>query len=169
MAGNSVPREVTLERERQAWSLRQDMKTQTQIAIVLKMSQSGVGKLLRRVEDHERKRLEADVSRVMTRHTRQLERIASDAWAAWEASREPTVTTRRNADGVITETSSTTNAGNPTHLKICMDTMKSIREIWGIGQLPPPARSPLEGWTGNAADLFKEFSDDQSRVRVDQW
>ena len=156
MGKSKTPRELTREREKIAWRMRQRLATQQEIATELGITQGAVHKILRRTEDRAIRRLDSDVLRAKARQVLQLENIISQAYQGWEASRNPTETVKEAASGE-TERTTTTNSGNPGHLRVAMDGLKQIREIYRMDELPTPPQSPLEGWDGKVTDLFKEY------------
>lgn len=148
------PLQVTRNREKEAWELRQRFWTEQRIADHLGIERSTVSKMLDRVERRLAEELAQAALPIKSRQTAQLEHIASEAYEAWERSKEPAelervVTAETSVvggalgdDGPVEVTlpaveTRTTNeskgqTGDPAHLNTAMKALADIREIWGL-------------------------------------
>lgn len=153
-------REVTRERERRAWELRQKSWTEQRIADALGIDQATVSRMLRRVEDKLAKEFAAGAERIKAQHTARLEHIADEAYQAWERSQENAETetvvnevvslqgTEETlddeqqpvrvkkcvvpADKATTTRTSKGQAGDPRFLDQARGALADIRDIWGV-------------------------------------
>jgi DNA-binding transcriptional LysR family regulator len=145
MPGNAPAREVSRQREQDAWTLRQEGRTEAAIAERLGVSQPAVSKMLRRVEDRVLKDLTKEVGRTKARQTAQLEWAASQAARAWERSLEDAVSVKESVApigpkdaqserevGVETERTTRGQSGNPALLAQFREALADIRKIWGL-------------------------------------
>lgn len=148
------PVQVTRNREKEAWELRQRFWTEQRIADHLGIERSTVSKMLDRVERRLAEQLAAAALPIKSRQTAQLEHVASEAYEAWERSKleaelERVVTAETSVvggalgdDGPVEVTlpaveTRTTNerkgqTGDPAHLNTAMKALADIREIWGL-------------------------------------
>jgi transposase len=85
---NPVPKEVTIERERRAWELRQKGWSHRRIAAELGIDDSTVTKALQRVTKRALIDLKDKVEEMKTEQTFQLDHIQDEAMQAWERSKE---------------------------------------------------------------------------------
>lgn len=149
-APNKVPKEVTTERDRRAWELRQKGWTTRHIAEELTVDHSTICRALSRVETRLAKQFEQDALRIKARHTAQLEHIADEAMQAWERSKldaemervtDKDVTLDGGMEGtkvMLPATETTTvhekrgQAGNPSFLSEARAAQADIRSIWGL-------------------------------------
>src|SRR5207253_309636 len=81
-------RETTLLREQQVWELRTRCYTQQQIAQQLGISQAAVSQILNRVRDRLAQQYRDGVLQMRIDQTEQLLKIAQQAYAAWELSKQ---------------------------------------------------------------------------------
>jgi hypothetical protein len=147
---------VTVERESQAWALRQQGWTQQAIADELGIAQQTVAHILKRVERRVLKELSAEVARFKARQTAQLEAMLHEAMRAWEKSLVPaTVLVKRQrphggdeegAEEIVQEIRD--QFGNPAFLQEAMAALAAIRKIWGLDAAEPcrpaaPAVRPI--------------------------
>jgi hypothetical protein len=155
MPGNAPAREVSRQREQDAWTLRQEGRTEAAIAERLGVSQPAVSKMLRRVEARVLKDLSGRVGRMKAAQTAQLEHITSQAMRAWEVSLEDSVTVQATEGGAFVVTTKT-QSGNPAHLGQARGALADIRAIWGLNA---PARMALgdEELLQRATGLMVEF------------
>lgn len=148
------PKEVTAEREREAWRLRIERHlTQEQIAELLEVDGSTVSRMLRRQEQRLAKEFQDHALHVKARQTAQLEEIAREAVAAWDRSLEDAVLERtvtretaiKGADDdefappvelPAVETTTTVErkgqSGNPALLGAALKAMEGVRSLWGL-------------------------------------
>lgn len=109
-----LPKEVSLERELQVWSLRQQMWTQSRIAAYLGISQPAVTKILKRLCERYIKENLDELEQVKSEQILQLDNIAFEAMQAWELSKQHGQT------------------GDPRYLIAVMKAQEDIRKIVGI-------------------------------------
>lgn len=133
---NAVSRDV----EHRAWQLRLKGQTQTEIAAVLGISQSAVSRALRRFEQRVFQQLSDNIGRLKGRLTAQLEHTAAEAWRAWEASKEPTVTTETTDDDQgnrkVKRIVRTPKTGDPRFLAEYRQALADQTAIWGLKARP---------------------------------
>jgi predicted transcriptional regulator len=146
-----IPKEISKERERVVWSLRQKCWTQERIAEYLEISQSAVAKILLRLNQRYSKELNEDIERVKTEQLAQLEHIADEAMQAWERSKEAAKTVRvkkglgrDNQDGEQTNEARDQD-GDPRYLTVAMKAKEDIRKITGSDA---PTKSEISGKDG---------------------
>jgi predicted XRE-type DNA-binding protein len=134
-----VQRDVALGREATAWRLREQGRTQAQIAEELGVTQPAVSRMLRRFEKKLVKELAEEALVVKVRQTRQLEYIAAQAMLGWERSKQPKKTVGRRskaggegqADEVTTQQVSE-QCGDVRFLTEVRAALADIRKIWGV-------------------------------------
>jgi hypothetical protein len=157
---NRVPKEVTAERERRAWELRQQCWTEERIAAELDIAQSTVSVILRRVEKRFAQQFVSLAEQVKASQSAQLEHIAFEAMQAWERSKlnaetRRTVTEQVSLKGeeetlddeglpirrkkavvpAVKETTTFTSegqCGDPRMLEKAINALADIRSIWGL-------------------------------------
>lgn len=71
----------------------------------------------------------------------QFEKIAEEAWKAWEASKKPHKVTKKKRDGT-TEVREFVGQGDPVYLRVVSDQLREIVKLKGIGESRPVA--PIE-------------------------
>ena len=171
-----VPKEVTAEREKRAWELRQQCWTEERIAADLGVTQPAVSVMLRRISGRMAKQLTGQVERVKATQTAQLEHIAFEAMQAWERSKLNAEATRtvteqislkgeeetlddegqpiRRKTAVVPAVKETTTftsegqAGDSRMLEKAINALSDIRKIWG---LDAPTKQEI---TGKDGDVF---------------
>lgn len=144
-------KDVTRERERIAWELRQKCWTQQAIADHLGVQQATVSLILRRVRRRVLEQLQADVEQVKGEQTEQLAYIAAEAMAAWLRSQKPAKKVVRKAEGdeaVITSEIKERD-GDPKFLAEARNALAAIRDIWGI-DAPKKIDASLDGTAKDA-------------------
>jgi predicted transcriptional regulator len=156
----AIPKEVTAERERKAWKLRQKCWTEARIAEELDLTQQAVSAILRRVEKRLSAQFQSRAEEIKAAQTAQLEYLADQALQAWERSQEDaegarTVTEavelktneetlddentpiRRKqvlvpAEKITTTRTSEGQSGDPRFLAEARNALSEIRDIWGL-------------------------------------
>ena len=126
-------KEEVLERERQAWQLRVEGKDQAQIATLVGIQQPGVSKLLKRVSARVAREMAADVAAFKTLQTERLERVYSEAFAAWLRAQEGG------------------KDGNPALLDKALAALAQLAKLWGLNQPDKVAPTTPDGdlpWDG---------------------
>ena len=154
---NPVAKEVTRERERQAWNLKARGRTKAQSPRSSGSPLDG-HQLLARVEARELKRMSRRVLRLRARQHAQLDHVIAEAMAAWAASeaarRDDPRRTREarrpaGADGARrrTETRTTRKAegqsGEPRFLAACLEALAAQRRLCGASTR---TRGPPRSW-----------------------
>lgn len=128
-----VPREVTRQRETEAWRLRQGCWTEARIAAELGVSQQAVSKILARVAARVLKELDELVEAEKVIQLDQLHEIAHQAMRAWERSLEDGVTVKETAGvGGGIETTTKGQSGNPALLAQARGALADIRDLLGL-------------------------------------
>ena len=144
------PREVTAERERQAWELRTTRGfTEQQIADHLEIHVSTVCKALQRIERRLAGEFRERAEEIKARQTTQLEHIAAEALQQWRRSCEDAEKQRTVEKGnevtVITERKG--QSGNPALLEKALQALGEIRKIWGL-DAPRQVEASVSGPAG---------------------
>jgi predicted transcriptional regulator len=130
-----------IRRRTDAWELRCQGWSQYRIAAELGVSQMTISRDLAAASEKALKNLDDLVIQTKREHVFQLERIADEAFQAWEKSKEAgkAVSRRKHKPGegqeddgseVIT-TSAKEQTGDIKYLKIAMDAMADVRSIVG--------------------------------------
>lgn len=91
---NPVPKEVTIERERRAWGLRQQGWSHARIGRELGVDDSTVTKMLQRICKRALASLKDRVEEMKAEQTVQLDHIQDEAMQAWERSKKNAETDR---------------------------------------------------------------------------
>lgn len=115
--------------KRYTWEQRiHKVKTYAEIAEGLEMeygisvSSRQIGKWLSSMTNNAQARLYNDIINVKREQTAQLERMAQQALAGWDSSRQP----------VETDEGHIQRDGNPRFIREARACLKEIRDIWGI-------------------------------------
>lgn len=144
MAGRKrIPAELSRERERVAWELRQQLWTEPRIADHLGVTKQAVSAMLKRVSVRVLAELKENVELVKADQTAQLQWIASEATTAWHHSKQDAQTVKTvvgpqgEDDGLGTatikeETTVKGQAGDPALLSQARGALADIRSIWGL-------------------------------------
>lgn len=135
-----VPPSVVRERERVAWDLRKRFWTEARIADHLGITQPAVHQILKRVEARVLADLKADVEATKARQTAQLERVAEEAFSAWEhsctlAETVKTVTQTESGESepaVRDEKTTQSHKCDANLLNQARGALEDIRKIWGL-------------------------------------
>lgn len=136
-----IPKEISLEREKVVWDLRQKSWTQDRIASHLNISQPAVAKILCRLSKRYKSTLLQEIEQLKTEHVAQLSHIADEAIQAWEKSKKPIKFAREKKlmgrDGKpIKHAGEVTNearehVGDARYLTVAMKAKEDIRKIIG--------------------------------------
>jgi predicted transcriptional regulator len=191
--GNRPRSEISAEREKRVWALRQRGWLQARIAAELKVSQQAVSLALARIEKRVYEELSATVAQTKARQTAQLEHICAEAIAAWERSLEDATgedsteesveIPAKNADAdagasdvavvpvkVKTRRTRRGQSGNPQLLAQALAALASIREIWGL-DAPKAMTAEIKGDPRPmtlliSAAIIRPVSRDQPAIEV---
>lgn len=106
--GAVPPREMTRERERRAWEMRQRGWTITRIADALGIDVSTVSRMLRRVDTRYLETMREAVALLKSEQSSRLEYLYSQAIAAWERT------------------------GDSRMLEQARQALADIRRVWGV-------------------------------------
>jgi len=137
--GGSEPRAQIRLREIRVMEQILEGRTQHQIAESLDISQPGVSKITRRMEE----RLLADVAlkveRQRARHTLRLEHMYAESMRAWRGSQEDATRRRQRkaeggggAGGTFAELVSENRHGDPRYLEEARKALTDLRKVWGV-------------------------------------
>lgn len=140
---SSLLRQQQAAREERGWRLRLLGKTEREIAETLGMNQSGVHKLLARVERRLLDDAKAMVARVKAREHARLEFIFAEAMAGYERSQRTaereTTEARRSGEGEASASAGTKiqrvkegRDGDPVWLNTALAAGDRIRKLWGL-------------------------------------
>lgn len=142
--------EVTREREREAWRLRQQGWTQQRIADRLEVTHQAVDVMLFRIEKRLAAEFREHAEEMKARQTAVLEQVMEEALEQWRRSTEDAVTEvtvkgkvtgkgGRSKEGADKDESRAQvtrtvegQTGNPALLEKAMKAMEGIRSIWGL-------------------------------------
>ena len=113
-------------------------RTQHQMAASLGITQAGVSKIVRRIEE----RLLADVAykveRQRARQTLQLSFLYAEAMGGWRASQQDAIRRRQRQSGEIgtganvAELVTENQHGDPRYLEVARKTLADLRIVWGV-------------------------------------
>ena len=152
-----IPRELTIQREKEVWLYRQKCWTQERIASQLKISQPAVAKILKRLSKRYSEQVIEDIDRVKTEQIYQLEHIADEAMQAWDRSKlaENTKMVKSPAvidNGKVTPLSAGSQTtivrdldGDHRYLATAMKAKEDIRKILGADA---PQKNEITGRAG---------------------
>jgi hypothetical protein len=124
--------------ELRVWKLLEEGKTPTEIAHEVGIARQSVHRIIRRVEQKYLNQIADTVDRVKRKQARVLQIIVDEAMAGWARSANEgnrTVSVRRSSGQRRAETcqTRTLTAGDPQFLRVAMEAMRQIRELYGIG------------------------------------
>jgi hypothetical protein len=146
--------------ELRIWKLLEEGSTPTKIALEVGIARQSVHRILNRVEQKYLNEVVATVDRVKRRQARMLQIVIDEAMVAWARSVNEgmrTVSAKRSSAQRRTETSlsRTLTAGDPQYLRVAMEAMKDIRELYGIGVVA--GSSPMELDAGGSLKITTEW------------
>ena len=98
------------------------------------LDHSVIWRIREKIEKYLSPRFQKQISRIKVRQTTSLEHIFSEAMAAWEKSKEPTVevTDTVTDEGDIHSVKRKSTSGQPAHLNQARGALADIRAIWTI-------------------------------------
>ena len=144
MAG-TVPREVTRERERRAWELRQKLWTQDRIAAELGITQQAIAAIFKRLDKRFLAKSDQLIAEQKASQTERLLYLAEQAMRAFERSQEDAVTVTTTTgrfkvtkDGEAIplpdeeKVQRVGQAGCPGLLTEARNALADIRKLWGL-------------------------------------
>ena len=135
-----IPKEVTIERERRAWELRQKFYTHERIALDLGVERSTITKMLQRVSAKVNAKLYEEVGEEKRAQIEQLHFVADEAAQAWQRSKAARrdVTKKTGAAGTFRKAAEETTVhsadqdGDPRYLTTALGALSDIRKILGF-------------------------------------
>jgi hypothetical protein len=124
--------------ELRIWALLEDGKSPTEIAHEVGIARQSVHRVIRRVEGWYGAQIFETVDRVKRKQARMLQTVIDEAMVGWARSVDEgtrTVSAKRSSAQRRTETSHTRTftAGDPQFLRVAIEAMRQIRELYGIG------------------------------------
>src|SRR5208282_1999733 len=134
--------------ELRIWRLLEAGKTPTEIAHEVGIARPSVHRIINRVEQKYLNEVVATVDRVKRRQARMLQIVIDEAMAGWARSANEgirTVSAKRSSDHKCSRQASQTRtftAGDPQFLRVAIEAMREIRELYGIGGAA--SGSPME-------------------------
>lgn len=155
--------EVTREREREAWRLRQQGWTQQRIADRLEVTHQAVDVMLFRIEKRLAAEFREHAEEMKARQTAVLEQVMDEALEQWRRSTEDAVTevtvkgkvTGKSGKGKDDAPKDESRAqvtrtvegqtGNPALLAQARGALADIRSIWGLDSSKAPPEPPPAG------------------------
>lgn len=142
---SGVTKEVTKQREAQAWELRQQGMRQSEIARTIGISQPAVSLMLNRLSVRSEAALTELAVQTKVEQAIRLEGIYVEAMKAWHASKKPKIKRcrRRDSKGRESETlEAIEQVGNPDFLKRAMEALAAQRDLLGLNATCPSKQSP---------------------------
>lgn len=164
-----VPKEVTREREKRAWELRQQGWTHERISIELGVHHTTITKMLGRIRKRYLRELNEEVEQETTEQLLQLRFIVDEAMQAWMSSKEASKSVaqkKRQGQGGNQPDEITTRVqdqdGDPRYLSTAMSALSDIRKVLGVDA---PQRSDVtSGGKPIRAVDYSTLSDDELRA-----
>ena len=146
--------------ELRVWKLLEAGKTPTAIASEVGIARPSVHRIINRVEQKYLNEVVATVDRVKRRQARMLQLVVDEAMAGWARSANEgtrTVSAKRSSNRHGTETSQnrTLTAGDPELLRVAMEAMRQLRELYGIGGAA--SGSPMEFDAGGTLKITTDW------------
>ena len=146
--------------ELRIWKLLEAGKSPTEIAHEVGIARQSVHRTIRRVEGWYGAQIFETVDRVKRKQARMLQIIVDEAMAGWARSANEgsrTVSVRRSSAQRHAETSQTRTftAGDPQYLRVAMEGMRQIRELYGI--VGAAIGSPMEFDAGGTLKIRTDW------------
>lgn len=165
-----VPKAITIEREKKAWSMRMRGHTYESIAEELKITFGGVKNILTRLHKRYRDAHMDDVEKCRLEQIAELSNISKEAYEAWTKSKGQKITIKkrlRSKDGRMlpgeAQEEKYESDGDPRYLQVYMKAKEDLRKIMGADA---PIKNEHTGKNGaaimietnaqTAQDLLKE-------------
>lgn len=138
-------------REARAWEMRSRGRSQLSIARELGLTQSGVSRLLARVERRELRRLSAAVERLKVVQSAQLDHIIEESLEAWHRSKTPkkraasktAVGGEGDGGDEVRTTEVVERDGDTGYLYSAMQALTHQRSLWGLDVMPALSESAV--------------------------
>lgn len=155
-----IPREVSRQREDEAWKLRQQCWTMQRIADHLKVSRHAVFYMLERVEKRLWDETKDNWIHKKVEQSTQLEYLIEQALIGWQRSLNDAETYKETevpgeGGGTKTERTLKGQSGNAAHLANVRAMLSDIRDIYGLNA-PPKAAVPEPDTTSPPDDAPKD-------------
>src|SRR5208282_3033393 len=134
--------------ELRIWALLEKGRTPTEIAHEVGIARQSVHRIIRRVEEWYGSKIFETVDRVKRQQSRMLQIVVDEAMVGWARSVNEgtrTVSAKRSSDHKCSRQASQTRtftAGDPQFLRVAIEAMREIRELYGIGGAA--SGSPME-------------------------
>jgi hypothetical protein len=146
--------------ELHVWALLEKGQSPTKIAQEVGIARQSVHRIIRRVESWYGAEIFETVSRVKRRQARVLQIIVDEAMVGWARSVNEgarTVSAKWSSAQRREETSRTRTltAGDPECLRVAMEGMRQIRELYGIGGAA--SGSPMEFDAGGSLKIATDW------------
>lgn len=142
-----MPKEVSRQREAEAWKLRQQCWTLQRIADHLGVAVSSVHEMLQRVEKRLWEETKGDWIHKKVEHEAQLGHLIEQALLGWQKSLEDAETYKETnlPDGSVKqERTMKGQSGNAAHLANARAMLADIRAIYGMDAAPKMATAEQE-------------------------
>lgn len=157
--GGRINKALALERQRRAWELRTQGRTERQIAAELGVDQSTVHAALARASDAYLASVQGDVARLKAEQSAVLQHAQAEALAAWERSKgglkHVRKSSREKAEGEPAAPASVVqewqeDAGDPRYLAEVRAASEALLKVWGLNaaqkhELTGAGGAPLKG------------------------
>ena len=138
-----VSKETARAHEQQAWELRREGRTHSQIAELMGLERTTVTKILQRVRKRVQSKLDSDVEQHRSEQIARYEKIYAEAMAAWELSKDSTKKTavRKKVTGGKFEGEEESvkveeERGDPRYLATAMNALASLQKLVGMDVQP---------------------------------
>ena len=145
MSGSGkLPREQRIEREKEAWELRLQGRSHSQIAEVLGVDRTTVTKLLQRVRKRKQAKTDGDVDQHRSEQIARYEKIYEESMTAWEASKQASKTAIRKkiTGGKFAGEEESIKVeeahGDPRFLATAMNSLAQLQKLVGVDTQPRP-------------------------------
>jgi hypothetical protein len=166
------PRALTLQRERDAWRLRQRGWSLARIADALQVSEPSAWKMLNRVAERYHADLASMVATARRQQIAQLEHIADEALQAWEASKQEvrTVTRRkREVDGRTVQEATQEDVQRLPDVRYLQEARAALADIRSLLGADAPMRSHVSIDARVEAQAEVRLpAEDQSQARMNE-
>lgn len=171
------PDDVTHAREARAWRMRSRGWSQLRIADELGITQSGVSRLLARVERRELRRLSKAVERLKVVQSAQLDHVIEESIDAWHRSKTPRKRAASKTEipggggdghggddqgGETRTTEVVERDGEASYLYAAMTALTHQRSLWGL-DVAPALQDPVGSIADLTRDLFRRAAEYEQR------
>lgn len=166
------PKDITLQRERDAWRLRQRGWSLARIADALGISEPSVWKIINRVAGRYHAELGQMVASMRRQQLAQLEYIADEALQAWELSKKETRTTmrrKRQTDGTVVDEAMQKEESRLPDIRFLQEARAALADMRTLLGVDAPARAEVTHTIMASAEIdVQRPADEQSSERISE-